>query len=312
MTVMRIGLDIADLASGVRSRAPQAALGDIARAEATGLSTAWVPVLGGGPDPVAVCALAAGAGRRIELAAGVVRIWGQHPVELARAAFSVAQAAAGGFVLGVGVSHRAMAERTYGSRFGAPADSMAEYLTVLRSLVDTGAVEFSGQTIRCAAELDRPADPGRVRLGVAAGGPRMLAVAGAAADVVITNMAGPHLLATRVLPVVRAAAARAGRPQPRIAAVFSICATSEPARARAHIDEILADYARMPAYREQLAAEAASSPGDIALVGDETQLTTRLEELAALGVTDLIASIKATHAADEDRTRAFLSAMAAQ
>jgi hypothetical protein len=73
--VMQIGLDIADLASGVRSRAPQAALGDVARAEATGLNTAWVPVLGGGPDPVAVCALAAGAGQRIELAAGVVRIW---------------------------------------------------------------------------------------------------------------------------------------------------------------------------------------------------------------------------------------------
>jgi hypothetical protein len=39
---------------------------------------------------------------------------------------------------------------------------MAEYLTVLRSLVDTGAVEFSGQTIRCAAELAPGVQPGRL------------------------------------------------------------------------------------------------------------------------------------------------------
>ncbi len=48
---MRIGLDIVHLASGVRPRAPQAALGDIAGAEAAGLGTVWVPVLGRGPDP---------------------------------------------------------------------------------------------------------------------------------------------------------------------------------------------------------------------------------------------------------------------
>lgn len=307
---MRLGLDIVDLASGVRPRAPQAALGDISGAEAAGLNTAWVPVLGGGPDPVAVCALAAGAGRRIELAAGVVRLWGQHPVELARAAFTVAGAAAGGFVLGVGVSNRAVAERTYGARFARPAVSMAEYLAVLRSLLDTGAVEFSGETVSCAAELDRPSDPGRVQLGVAAGGPRMLAVAGAAADVVITNMAGPRTLAARVLPAVRRAAAQAGRRPPRIAAVFSICATSEPSAARAHVDEILAGYARVPEYRDMLAAEGASSPGAIALIGDEGELAACLDELASLGVTDLIASIKAAHAGEEDRTRAFLSAMA--
>jgi len=307
---MRVGLDIVDLASGVRPRAPQAALGDIASAEAAGLDTAWVPVLGGGPDPVAVCALAAGAGRRIELAAGVVRIWGQHPVELARAAFTVAEAAAGGFILGVGVSHRAVAERAYGARFARPAVAMAEYLAVLRSLLDTGAVDFSGETVSCAAELDRPADPGRVRLGVAAGGPRMLAVAGAAADVVLTNMAGPRTLTARILPTVRHAAAQARRPPPRIAAVFSICATSEPSAARARVDEILAGYARVPEYRDLLAAEGASSPGDIALIGREGELAGRLEELAALGVTDLIASVKARHAGDEDRTRAFLAAMA--
>ena len=138
----------------------------------------------------------------------------------------------------------------------------------------------------------------------------MLAVAGAAADVVLTNLAGPRTIATRIVPTVRRAAAQARRPPPRIAAVFSICATSEPSTARAHVDEILAGYARVPEYRDLLAAEGASRPGDIALIGHEGELAGRLEELAALGVTDLIASVKARHAGDEDRTRAFLAAMA--
>src|SRR5438105_15924242 len=102
----QISLDVVDLSSGVSARSLPSAVADIAAAEVQGFGSAWVPLLGAGPDPLVICGAAAVATSRIRLATGVLRTWGHHPVELARAAASTAAVCGGRLVLGVGVSHR--------------------------------------------------------------------------------------------------------------------------------------------------------------------------------------------------------------
>ncbi len=66
-----------------------------------------------------------------------------------------------------------------------------------------------------------------------------------------------------------------------------MCANT--ARARASAEAIIAQSSRLPAYQRVLAREGASSPVDVAIVGDEDEVRGRLEDLARLGVTDFTA-----------------------
>lgn len=297
---LRVGLDIVDFTHGVAASTVPEAVSDIAAAEAMGYHRAWVPLLGGGPDPLVVCAAAASRSERIGLATGVLRTWAHHPVELARAALTLAQASQGRFTLGVGVSHRPVVESTYGYRYAQPAAHLGEYLTVLAALLRKGQVDFKGSAWTARAELDLGNLP-PVRIAAAAGGPLMLAAAAEIADVVITNMAGPRTLVEHTLPAIR----KVRRPEadaPSLAVAVTICVTDTPGVAR-FIDELLADYAANPDYRAMLNREGAERPSQIAVIGTEQQVRARLAALHQLGVDEVIASIKAPSPEEEAWTR---------
>ena len=53
--------------------------------------------------------------------------------------------------------------------------------------------------------------------------------------------------------------------------------------------------------------EGLKGPGDLALVGDETEVRSQLNQLRAIGVTDFTAAIAATNSEDAARTREFLA-----
>ena len=99
---------------------------------------------------------------------------------------------------------------------------------------------------------------------------------------------------------------------PRVAVAVSICVTDDVARAREHIDTILAGYARVPEYHAMLQREGTDQPSGVAVVGPEAVVTQRLAELEGLGVTDLVASVKAPSAEEWARTRTFISSYACQ
>jgi 5,10-methylenetetrahydromethanopterin reductase len=306
---VRIGLDIVDLTAGVVPRRAIAAVDDVSQAEQQGFVSAWIPQLLGGPDPLAVCAIAAAATRWITLATGVVRIWGHHPVELARAASTVAAAADGRLVLGVGTSHRNIVEQTYGQRFDRPLLHLREYLFVLRSLLTEGRVNFRGETLRAGAQLD-VTDHARIPIAVAAGGPKMLATAAEYADIVVTNMVGLRTLETHTVPVVESSAAHAGRSRPDVATVVTICVTARRDVTCDHIDKTLAGYAANPDYRTMLDREGVQRPSDIAIVGDEETVASGLTRYRDAGAGEIVASVKAANPSDETRTRVFLGHMA--
>lgn len=305
---LAIGLDIVDFDSGVIPRPVGDALDDIVRGESEGFRSAWVPLLDGGPDPLAVCGAAATRTNGIRLVTGVMRISGHHPLELARLAATVAATTSGRLTLGVGVSHATTVRHTYGTSSEGPALSMFEYLTILRSLLRDGFVDFEGRVFTARGSIDR-AERLHVPIAVAAGGPRMLEVAGRLADVVVTNMAGLRTLESYTLPAVREAASSVGGAA-TVAAAVAVSVTDRPDLSRQRIDEVLASYAANPDYRAMLDREGVERPSEIAVVGDEAFVTARLANYEEIGLSELVASVKTIDAADEYRTRTLLGQLA--
>jgi alkanesulfonate monooxygenase SsuD/methylene tetrahydromethanopterin reductase-like flavin-dependent oxidoreductase (luciferase family) len=114
-------------------------------------------------------------------------------------------------------------------------------------------------------------------------------------------MTGPRTIETHTVPTIGAAAAKAGRPAPRIAVGLPVCVTDDLAVARQRAAQTFAVYGELPSYRAMLDREGAAGPADVAVMGDETALAGALEHLAAIGTTDFIAVI---FGSTEERERA--------
>ncbi|WBL35607.1 TIGR03564 family F420-dependent LLM class oxidoreductase [Tepidiforma flava] len=260
----------------------------IQRAEESGFDAAWLPNIFG-LDAVTTLALAGRETSRIELGTFVVPTYPRHPMALAQQALTAAAAAGGRFTLGIGLSHRVVIEGMFGLDYSKPVRHMREYLSVLVPLLEGKPVQFRGEEYRVQGQLTVPG-AGRVPVIVAALGPQMLKVAGRLADGTATWMGGPAYLRETAIPAIRAAAAEAGRPAPRIVSGFPVAVTADAAAARASAAKVFAVYGTLPSYRAVLDVEGAAGPADVAIVGSENDVAEQLRALAAAGVTDFNAS----------------------
>jgi F420-dependent oxidoreductase-like protein len=225
----------------------------------------------------------------------------------------VQAASSGRLALGIGVSHRPVVAERLGLPFDRPLAQLREYLAVLRPLLAGEEVDHRGESYRVRVRLELPAGaPPPILVGAL--GPRMLDLAGSAADGAAIWLGGPRYLETFAIPRLRAAARAAGRPAPRIACGLPVAVTRAGPKARASAEAFLARSARLPAYQRALARERAASPADVALVGDEEEVARGLARLAGLGATDFAAVTLPIEGDPEApaRTRAFLAGLAAR
>jgi len=244
----------------------------------------------------------------IELATAVVPTYPRHPIVMAQQALTAQAIAGGNFVLGIGLSHAPLIESSFGYSFERPARHMREYLGALLPLVRGDSVEYQGETLTARAALDvRGASP--VRVVLAAMGPQMLDLAGGTADGTVTFMTGPKTLESHIIPRIRAAADRSGRPAPMIAAAMSVTVTDDVADVRARVEERYSMIATLPSYRTMLEREGAGSAADIALIGDEGSVRDQIRALADIGITDLVVTANGTDG-EIVRTLELVSAIA--
>jgi len=129
-------------------------------------------------------------------------------------------------------------------------------------------------------------------------------------DGTFTWMVGPKTLRSHVTPVITAAAQAAGRPSPRIIVGLPICITSDCDAARARAERGFGRYGQLPSYRAMLDREGAASPGDVALIGSESEVEDQLAEFERAGGTELSASVFGS-AEEHLRTFEFLKAQVA-
>jgi 5,10-methylenetetrahydromethanopterin reductase len=287
---MRIGL----FDGGQRDRRP-ATLDELVErarlAEEVGLASVWFNTIAG-HDGMTAAALAARATTRIELGTSITPTYPRHPYAMAQQAASTQAAARGRFTLGVGPSHRVVVEGTWGLSYDHAYAHTQEYLSVLLPLLATGAVEHTGKHFTVRARVTS-ADGLPVPVLLSALGPKMLALAGTLAAGTVTWMVGARTLRDHIVPRLRDAATRAGRPDPRIVVGLPLALTSDAAAARELAGRVFKTYASLPAYRAMLDREGVAGPAEVAVVGDHDAIGEQLVRLAEAGATDFIASLYA-------------------
>ncbi len=305
---MRIGI----YGGNVRRGKPLTSLVDeIVEKEQQGFASYWTPQVGTF-DALTVLALAGQQTSRIELGTAVVPSYPRHPSALAQQAATVNALCGGRLVLGVGPSH-APAMEALGLDYDRPALHMREYVTILKALGSEGRVDFEGDMYRVRAGFACPqAQPFAVVISALA--PLMLKAAGEVADGTVTWMVGKNTIAARTAPRIANAAAAAGRQPPRVIAALPVCVHDDKAQATARAVQIFQGYGHLPNYRRQLDAEGLGQAGEIAVVGDEDEVTAQLGGYFDAGATEVIASV--FPAGDDSRgsfarTTALLQGLAA-
>ncbi len=307
MKNIRIGIGVGDIAP--RADGLEGLLADFRQAEEAGFQTAWIPNIFG-MDALTLAALAARETSRLELGTAVVPTHSRHPYYMAQQAVSTQAAAGGRFVLGVGPSHKVVIEDLLGLSYARPARHVREYVTIVKELMDAGKTGFEGELYRVNASLS-VSGGATCPVLIGALGPQMRRVAGEVADGTITWMTGPRTLGESIVPDLAAATQAAGRPASRVVAGFPVALTNDAAATREKAGQMFAMYGTLPSYRAMLDEEGAAGPGDVAVVGDETELEAQIARLASAGVTDFHAAPFPDGSDDSvKRTTAFLADLA--
>ncbi|HEX4217655.1 MAG TPA: LLM class F420-dependent oxidoreductase [Acidimicrobiales bacterium] len=254
---------------------------------AAGLDSAWASQIFG-YDALTLLAVVGREVPDIELGTAVVPTYPRHPVMLAGQALTTQAAIGGRLTLGIGLSHRVVIENVFGLSFERPARHMREYLSILMPLLLGEQVAFTGETLRAATfgplEISAPPPP----VLVAALGPTMLSLAARLASGTVTWMTGPATIESHVVPVIRQAAAEAGRGEPRVTVGLPVCVTDDVAAAREKAAEVFAVYGGLPSYRAMLDREGADGPADVALVGTKEEVSAQVRRLADIGASDFV------------------------
>lgn len=292
-----------------------AAVRSFERIEQRGLSAGWA-TSGSGLDAVSLCAVGAMKTERIQLGTAITHMWSMAPVKMAQQGQVAAQVSGGRFRLGIGTAGQPAAEGVYGQTFSAPLGHLREYVQIVKTLVETGQVDFQGKYYKATTKLPGAAIPMPVMISALQVGSFKLA--GEVADGAITWVTPGDYVRDVAGPALREAASQAGREAPTI--VFHV-----PITVHENVDEVRAQarqqfgfYVKAPHYQKMFIAagfpEAASGEWSDAMIdavvvsGNEAAVEARLNELQNAGIGEFIAS--PLGGLSEDRTFALLKALA--
>lgn len=282
---MRIGI----YGGNVRRGQPLTSLVDeIVQREEQGFASYWTPQVGTF-DALTMLALAGRQTSRIELGTAVVPSYPRHPSALAQQAATTNALCDGRLVLGVGPSHAPGIE-ALGLAYDRPALHMREYVTVLKALGGEGRVDFQGKMYQVRTGFACP-DAKPFAVVISALAPLMLKAAGEVADGTVTWMVGQNTIRSKTAPALAKAATDAGRDAPRVVVGLPVCVHGDKAQATARAVQIFQGYGQLPNYRRQLDAEGLDQAGEIAVVGNEDEVSAELRGYFDAGATEVIASI---------------------
>ena len=283
------------------------------RAEADGFSALWYASIVTG-DPLVAIPIAGRTTERIELGTAVLQTYPCHPLLQANRAASVADAMGRpGFTLGVGPSHEPVVRDVLGLSYAHPG---TEHRGVRADPDRRGA----GRDRRLRrARLERPYRRARRHPAASRPGASRRSVRGCCGSPASTRTerfcgwrrrGRSNRISHRRI---RAAAAAAGRPSPRIVAGLPVAVHDDVAEARAAAATSSRRYGSMANYQRILEIGDASTAADAAIVGDEASVAAQLQALLDAGATDIWAAIfpvGADRARSVQRTRALLAQLA--
>ncbi len=292
---------------------------NIARAEELGINSAWMTTGGASLDSLTCFAASAGATTNIKLGTSIIPTYPRHPLVVAQQAQVVDQLAPGRLRLGVGPSHRPTIE-SMGIEFNAPLGHLREYIQVLKSLLQTGSVDFQGIHYSAKASIPGPLDVQVMGSALRTGS---FELCGAVADGAISWICPGVYLRDVALPAMEKGANESGRPVPPLIAHAPVCVHDDLDEVRAAVREQFG-HPGLPFYQNMLIAsgypEASNGQWSdsmidgVVILGDEETCAQRIQELFEMGATEILASpvtAGADRAASLDRTMRLLGQSAA-
>ncbi len=255
----RIGLDLVDKSNARK------ALEAAKRAADTGVKMIWATTGASAPDPMTYFAAAIHSIPNVTFGTAIVPTYPRHPMMLASQAVALEQLSPGRFRLGVGPSHRPTIEGAYGLSMGKPLDHLREYLIILRSLLETGHVEFTGDYFSVNGRINAPAP---MPLYISALRKNAFRLAGEMADGAISWVTPLDYLRETAGPAMRQSAERAGRPAPRLIAHIPVVMTDDREQMLSAARPRLQNYGRLPFYAGMF-SDAGFPVGENGAVSDD-------------------------------------------
>ena len=242
-------------------------------------------------DAISLAGLVGAAVPGLGVGTFVVPINPRHPLIVATLAQTAQAASHGNFSLGLGLGAHGPERQAFGTAWPNTIERLREYLQVLRSIIDTGAVDFHGTEFTAAPDWPVALSGGTpLPVYVAAMGPKALRVTGELADGTLPYLAGPRTIAEFIVPTIAKAGADAGRGEPRVIAAVPVLVTDDVDAGRAAAADTLGFYTTIQSYQRVIAREGVESVADLAAVGDAHVVRTHLERYRDAGATDLVLS----------------------
>jgi len=272
----------------------------VEQAEDRGIAMVWATAGGPTADTVTSFAVAGAATDRVGLGTSVVPTYPRHPITLAAEAMAIDDLAPGRLRLGVGPSHKPIIEGAYGLPMGRPLAHLREYVTVLRTLLWEGAVDFSGEYFTVKTALPQDVQPPRVPVPISALRPNAFRLAGEIADGAISWVTPVDYLVHTALPAMQAGADATGRQRPPLIAHVPVMVSIDREAARQAFRDQFPYYPKLPFYAAMFAeagypVTAAGEMSDalveeLAVSGSQDELRTRLEAILARDIDELLIS----------------------
>ena len=278
----------------------QEQIDEIVQCENDGLDSVWAAHITD-VETMTMLALAAERTSKIEIGTAVESTYQKHPLTMTQQAFTVQNISKGRFRLGIGLSHKPLVEDRWNMKFHSPAKFMKEYLTVVNSLNSTGSSDFIGEFTGLAADMTIQERP-EVPILIAAMGKMMLKISAEMTDGTLLWMTGNKTIEQHIAPTINEAASNANRPNPRVVAMNPVLVTDDIDSAKKAAIEYFDRYGLLPSYRAMLDREGLENSSEIAIIGNEAEVTEKLQEYADAGATDFAASIFKTGKNDTENT----------
>lgn len=258
-------------------------------------------------DAFALATAAGLATEQIALTVGPIPVSVRDPASIARAAASTAALVRRPVGVALGTSSLRVVERMHGRSRRRAVTTMAESAQALRALFRGEIADYAGETVSTHGyrlRLDPPGGP----ITLAAFGDRAIDVAAQHADRMVLDLVSPEL-ARHYRDKLDAAAQRAGRPAPRLAAWIPAAVDPGP-EARTQVLQSVIGYLEVAGYGEMftaaglgdavqmalagasrdelLAAVPPTAVDRLGLVGDVATVRDRLDAYAAAGLDEVV------------------------
>ena len=202
-----------------------------------------------GADGFTPLALAAAWAPELRLGVAIIPAFTRGPAVLAQSVASLADAAPGRFVMGIGSSSNVIVERWNGIEFDEPYHRTRDSVRFLKAALTGEKVteEYRTFSVKGFRLGIRPAQEPPILVAALREG--MLRMAGTEGDGAIINWLSADDVGV-VSPIVHAAAEAAGKGTPEVAARIFVCPSDDAETVRAQAKFAIAAYLNVPVYAE--------------------------------------------------------------